>query len=51
MTGQEHCEAAERLIAEHMQIKNHGLYTITPTTLTIAHVHATLAVFKALKGE
>jgi len=43
MTGPEHYRAAEQLVAEHEAIKSHGLYTITPTRLTIAQIHATLA--------
>jgi hypothetical protein len=47
VTGPEHYAEAERLIAEHESIKNHGLYTITPWTLTIAQIHATLALAAA----
>lgn len=47
MTGPEHYAEAERLIKEHLKIRNHGLYTITPWQLTIAQIHATLAVAAA----
>lgn len=39
------------LIAEQENKQSHGLYTITPWQLTIAHIHATLAVAAALRGD
>jgi ribulose-5-phosphate 4-epimerase/fuculose-1-phosphate aldolase len=47
MTGPEHYAEAERLLREHVAIANHGLYTITPTGLTMAHIHAALALAAA----
>lgn len=46
MTGPEHYEEAERLVAEFREYHEHhrgGVYTITPLQLTEALVHATLA--------
>ena len=50
-TGAEHKAAAEELMAEHLKIKNHGLYTITPWTLTMAEIHAILVLEAAVRGE
>ena len=54
MTGGEHYDAAERLIAEYrayQEAHKGALYVITPLELSEAQVHATLALVKATRGE
>jgi ribulose-5-phosphate 4-epimerase/fuculose-1-phosphate aldolase len=35
--------ATKALLAEFAAVRDHGLYTVTPTLLTRAQIHATLA--------
>ena len=48
MTGPEHYRRAEELIAEHERSHGPGvIYTITPIKLTLAAIHAQLALAAA----